>query len=249
MTSDPKHAVGEDILRATMELVDGLEFDGIDGGLARTEQLFISVRPDHEDDPRQAFDATLTCQAMWHQKVDWQLLRVSVRPKNPGGFFVQHVLPLTANGTATFRSLEPGTYLVKAYSHLINFTAPKFESSNREPEDVTELALGVAMGRDGESQTPDGGLIRSDGDFNEIHVLRGTRDSFVTLEFASNNDELDGKTMEFCITNPNTHEIYLDAQTTVFEPLPQEAPYRYKTQPIEISLSPDDEIEVSYRLV
>ena len=248
MTSaDAEQLASEKTLKEAMELLGGLEFDAVGGGTARTEQLFVSVIPDWEDDARQTFRAMLTCQALWHRKTDWQQMRVSARPQSTSGFFVQHVLPLDANGTATFRGLDAGTYVLKAYCHLVEFTTPQPAASDQDRSNVTELSRGVAMDNDPNSGLPPDSVAHGAAANEEIEVLVASRKGFVTLEFATNRDDLAGKSLEFCVVNPANNEIYLDEQVAVFGTAPTGG--RFRTNPIELSLSPGDDVEVSYRII
>ena len=247
--SKSAETTGQEVLKEAMELLNGLEFDAVNGGTARTERLFVSVIPDWEDDSRRTFRATLTCQAMWHRKVDWNLMRVSVRPQSPSGFFVQHVLPLSAEGSATFENLDAGTYVLKAYCHLVQFTTPKPGEVEHGRDSSTELVHGVAMDRDPSSEASSGSTISSSSLIDDIVVLRGSTGRATTLEFATNNDELADKTLEFCVADPDTNEIYLGEQTAVFNTTPADGEYRFRTGPIELSFSSGDDVALSYRIL
>lgn len=247
--SDAKNTAGEDVLKEAMKLLDGLEFDSVRGGTARTENLFLSVVPDWEDGSRQTFRAALKCQAMWHREVDWQLMRVSARPKESSGFFVQHVLPLSTDGHATFEGLDAGTYSLRAYCRLVQFSTPEPGKAVESPRDVTRLASGVAMDSDSSAKGETEPLTSSEAETDEIVVLIGSRDKFVTLEFVTDEEKFAGKSLEFCIANPQTKEVYLDAQVAVFGTSPVEGEYQFRTGPIELSFSAGDDVDVSYRIL
>lgn len=248
-SSKPNQPAGESVLKEAMELLNGLTFDAVRGGTARTESLFISILPDWEDDGRETFRASLSCQAMWHRKVDWRLLRVSVRPAKTSGFFVQHVLPLSTSGSATFEGLEAGTYTLRAYSHLVNFTAPQPGGEVRELRDATQIPLGVAMDEDGSEKPGAEPITRRESVTDEIEVLISTKDRFISFEFATKEEEYAGRSFEFCVANPQTKELYLDAQLAVFGTTPAEGEDEFRTSPIELSFSSGDDVEVSGRIV
>lgn len=248
-SSDATGPAGLEALKEAMELLDGLEFDAIRGGNARSEKLFLSIVPDWEDDARGKFRATLVCQAMGHRNVDWQLMRVSVRPQSTTGFFVQHVLPLSPAGQAMFEGLEPGTYVLRAYCRLVQFRTSQPGKAARSRLDETEIAQGVAMDEETSARPTTDSVTQSAADTDAIVVLIGSRDKFITLEFVTNDEELGGRSLEFCVANPETKQIYLDEQLATFESAPSNGEYRFRTSPIELSFSAGDEVEVSYRII
>ncbi len=248
-TSNSKPVEGEDILRDAVKLLDGLAFDSTRGGIARNEQLFISVTPDWQDDTRQRFQAAVTCHATWHREVSWQLLRLSARPKDTSGFFVQHVLPLSNNGGAIFDDLEPGSYVLRAYSNLVRFTTPQTATSGSRHEDVSKIGAGVAMDFGTSNVTLATTLAKGVSQSGDVSVIIGSRGASITIKFATNDDQLAGKSLEFCVANPDTKEIYSDANTVTFSSSPADGEFRYRTPPVELGFSAGDEVEVSYRVL
>lgn len=245
--SNSKITEGEDVLRDAAKLLDDLEFDSIRGGIARNEQIFISVTPDWHDDTRQFFQAAVTCHATWHREVSWQLLRISARPKDTSGFFVQHVLPLSDRGIAIFEDLAPGSYVLRAYSNLVRFTTPQAGVAGHD--DITSIGTGVAMGEDPSNEPEARPLIRGESQNDEITILVSNRKASVSIEFATNDDQLAGKSLEFCASNPETREIYADAVAVAFSRSAAEGEFRYQTPPVELSFSAGDDVEVSYRVL
>ena len=230
------------LLAEAMTLMDGLQFDSTRGGVAKSDRLFVSIVPDWQDDNRQSFRASLTCTATWHRNVDWQLLRVSIRPQTTSGFFVQHLLPLTGNGAALFEDLAPGEYRLRCYGRLVRFKAPAAEDSDR-------VELGVAMDEsDADRPTADAFLQRDSFD-GAVTVLIGSDGGMVTIEFASHEDALAGKTLEYCVANADSGEVYADAATTTFGPAGADDDFKVRTPPARLSFSASDNVEVSYRIL
>ena len=239
---------GENVLREAMVLIDGLTFDGVRGGIVRNERLFISVVPDWEDDSRKTYKAQVSIQAMWHQKVSWELMRVSARPLQTSGFFVQHVLPLSARGHATFEGLDAGTYELRAYCRLAKFRAPDLDLDDQI---LNQALSGVAMAADPSTGSDSQPLTRGCSETEDIVVMIGKRKDLVTIEFATNAEHFAGQSIEFYVTNPDTKEIYTEMKSAVFSssPLAGEVEFNFRSNVIELSFEAGEDIEVSYRMI
>ena len=247
-SSNAKRTAGQTVFRETLQLLKDLKFDAVRGGVARTASVSVSVVPEWEQGDGDTFQARLTCQETWHQKVDWSAMRVSVRPEHPAGFFVQHMLPVSVNGHATFEGLERGTYVLRGYCRLAQFTAPAQERSDADRDQTTELASGVAMDGSSPVATDDETLASSDSGADEIAVLISRRGKLVAIEFATNSDEMSGKSVEFFATDPTSNEVYLDGQVAVFGEAIVDGDFKYKTNMTELSFGAGVDVEVSYRV-
>lgn len=249
------------------QLLDNLVFAGDSGALNLSERIYTKVSCAPDDDDGDLWRVLVTCYVYGSPRVEWDTLRVSLKPNDQMSSTVIQQLapPLNSRGQAEFRRIPPGAYRVRAYLRAPRSAIAAEPESKGQPElparhsrtipnrgagsreDFATRAVRIRGRTPGMESPP----MRVRGGHTEPAIKDVSERSAVDsgtwdIILACDDPVLVGKRIEICIvTGISPSDTRFDER--IFEATA--APHTGITAPVRIKLAPAQTPEVSYRLL